>query len=115
MRSSLVLATLEKAILQGTTHMRTHLEVDPGVGLRSLEGVLPLVRDYAWAVDLQILHFPPGRPAQQPRHGRTDGQGPQARLRGGRRRALHRFRSAWPDRSRLRDGEGVRCRHRYAP
>src|SRR5215472_5243883 len=26
--------TLEKAILQGTTHMRTHLEVDPGVGLR---------------------------------------------------------------------------------
>ena len=24
--------TLEKAILQGTTHMRTHLEVDPGVG-----------------------------------------------------------------------------------
>src|SRR5215469_11593830 len=35
--------TLEKAILQGTTHMRTHLEVDPGVGL----GVLPLVRDYA--------------------------------------------------------------------
>jgi cytosine deaminase len=50
--------TLEKAILQGTTHMRTHLEVDPGVGLRSLEGVLPLVRDYAWAIDLQICVFP---------------------------------------------------------
>ena len=46
--------TLEKAILQGTTHMRTHLEVDPGVGL----GALPLVRDYAWAVDLQICIFP---------------------------------------------------------
>src|SRR6202022_206148 len=30
--------TLEKAILQGTTHMRTHLEVDPGVALRSLDG-----------------------------------------------------------------------------
>src|SRR5262249_35211025 len=30
--------TLEKAILQGTIHMRTHLEVDPGVGLRGLEG-----------------------------------------------------------------------------
>ena len=52
--------TLEKAILQGTTHMRTHLEVDPGVGLRSLEGVLPLVQDYAWAVDLQICVFPEG-------------------------------------------------------
>ena len=38
--------TLEKAILQGTTHMRTHLEVDPGVGLRSLEGVLPLVKEF---------------------------------------------------------------------
>jgi len=50
--------TLEKAILQGTTHMRTHLEVDPGVGLRSLEGVLPLVKDYAWAIDLQICVFP---------------------------------------------------------
>jgi cytosine/creatinine deaminase len=50
--------TLEKAILQGTTHMRTHLEVDPGVGLRGLEGVLPLVRDYAWAIDLQICVFP---------------------------------------------------------
>jgi len=51
-------STLEKAILHGTTHMRTHLEVDPGVGLRSLEGVLPLVRDYAWAIDLQICVFP---------------------------------------------------------
>src|SRR5262247_968189 len=50
--------TLEKAILQGTTHMRTHLEVDPGVGLRSLEGVLPLIKDYAWAIDLEICVFP---------------------------------------------------------
>src|ERR1700685_3019727 len=50
--------TLEKAILQGTTHMRTHLEVDPGVGLRSLEGVLPLIKEYAWAINLQICVFP---------------------------------------------------------
>ena len=50
--------TLEKAILQGTTHMRTHLEVDPGVGLRSLEGVLPLIKEYAWAIDLEICVFP---------------------------------------------------------
>lgn len=50
--------TLEKSILQGTTHMRTHLEVDPGVGLRSLEGVLPLIREYAWAIDLQVCVFP---------------------------------------------------------
>jgi cytosine deaminase len=50
--------TLEKAILQGTTHMRTHLEVDPGVGLRSLEGVLPLIKQYGWAIDLEICVFP---------------------------------------------------------
>src|SRR6202158_6115683 len=50
--------TLEKAILQGTTHMRTHLEVDPGVGLRGLDGVFPLIREYAWAIDLQICVFP---------------------------------------------------------
>ena len=35
--------TLEKAILQGTTHMRTHLEVDPVGGLRGLKGVQPLI------------------------------------------------------------------------
>jgi len=38
--------------------MRTHLEVDPGVGLRGLEGVLPLVKQYAWAIELQICVFP---------------------------------------------------------
>jgi cytosine deaminase len=50
--------TLERAILQGTTHMRTHLEVDPGVGLRGLEGVLPLVEEYRWAIDLEVCVFP---------------------------------------------------------
>jgi cytosine/creatinine deaminase len=38
--------------------MRTHLEVDPVVGLRGFEGVLPLVTEYAWAIDLQICVFP---------------------------------------------------------
>ena len=50
--------TLERSILQGTTHMRTHLEVDPVVGLRSLDGILPLVDEYRWAIDLQICVFP---------------------------------------------------------
>ena len=50
--------TLEKSILQGITHMRTHVEVDPGIGLRGLEGVLPLVADYKWAIDLEICVFP---------------------------------------------------------
>ena len=50
--------TLEKCILQGTTHMRTHLEVDPVVGLRSLDGIQPLIEDYKWAIDLEICVFP---------------------------------------------------------
>jgi cytosine/creatinine deaminase len=50
--------TLEKAILNGTTHMRTQLEVDPGIGLRGLEGVRPLIEEYKWAIDLEICVFP---------------------------------------------------------
>jgi cytosine/creatinine deaminase len=50
--------TLEKSILNGTTHMRTHLEVDPGIGLRGLEGVLPLIAEYKWAIDVEICIFP---------------------------------------------------------
>ena len=50
--------TLEKCILNGTTHIRTHLEVDPIIGLRSLEGILPLVEEYRWAIDLEICIFP---------------------------------------------------------
>lgn len=50
--------TLEKCILNGTTHVRTHLEVDPGIGLRGLEGILPLIAEFKWALDLEICIFP---------------------------------------------------------
>jgi cytosine/creatinine deaminase len=50
--------TLEKAILQGTTRMRTHVEVDPRIGLKSFRAIRRLKRDYAWAIDLQICVFP---------------------------------------------------------
>src|SRR5207244_10037332 len=50
--------TLEKSILNGTTYMRTHLEVDPGIGLRGLEGVRPLIDEYKWAIDVEICIFP---------------------------------------------------------
>lgn len=50
--------TLEKAILQGTTRMRTHVEVDPRIGLRGFEAVRQLKADFAWAIDLQICVFP---------------------------------------------------------
>ena len=50
--------TLEKAILQGTMRMRTHVEVDPRVGLRGFAAIQRLKRDYAWAIDLEICVFP---------------------------------------------------------
>jgi len=50
--------TLKKCILQGTTRMRTHVEVDPVVGLKGIEAILPLRREFAWAIDLEICVFP---------------------------------------------------------
>jgi cytosine deaminase len=50
--------TLEQSIGHGVGFMRTHVEVDPVIGLRGLEGVLPLVDEYRWALDLQICVFP---------------------------------------------------------
>lgn len=49
---------LERAIGKGTTRMRSHVEVDPRVGLRSFEALQALKRDYAWAIDLSICVFP---------------------------------------------------------
>jgi len=51
-------ATLEQAIAQGTMHMRTHVEVDPRVGLRGFDAIRRLKRDYAWAIDIEICVFP---------------------------------------------------------
>ena len=50
--------TLEKAIVQGTTRMRTHVEVDPRIGLRSFKALHRLKKDYAWAIDLELCVFP---------------------------------------------------------
>jgi cytosine deaminase len=50
--------TLEKCISHGATRMRTHVEVDPGVGLRGFEGVEALVDEYKWAIDIELCVFP---------------------------------------------------------
>jgi len=50
--------TLEKCLKHGTTRMRTHLELDAGVELRSFEAIEALRRDYAWAIDIEICVFP---------------------------------------------------------
>jgi cytosine deaminase len=48
---------LEMAVAAGTTALRTHVEVDPIVGLMGMEAVLPLREEFAPAVDLQICAF----------------------------------------------------------
>ena len=50
--------TLEKAILAGTQFMRTHVEVDPRVGLKSYRALNRLKTEYAWGLDMQICVFP---------------------------------------------------------
>lgn len=50
--------TLARCVSHGCTLMRTHVEVDPKIGLRGLEGVLSLVEEWAWAIDVEICVMP---------------------------------------------------------
>ena len=50
-------ATLEQCLLNGVGHMRTHIEVDPNVGLRGFDAIERLAKDYAWGIDLQLCVF----------------------------------------------------------
>ena len=45
--------TLERCIAHGTMRMRTHVELDPGIGMIGFDAVEQLARDYAWALDLE--------------------------------------------------------------
>ncbi|MEN3352746.1 MAG: cytosine/creatinine deaminase, partial [Betaproteobacteria bacterium] len=49
--------TLEQCLLNGVMHMRTHVEVDPNVGLRGYDAIERLAKDYAWGIDLQLCVF----------------------------------------------------------
>ena len=49
---------IERAIVHGTTRMRTHVEIDPRIGLRSFEAIKALKRDYAWAIELSLCVLP---------------------------------------------------------
>ena len=50
--------TLENCIKHGATRMRTHVEVDPGIGMRGFEGVQALIGEYKWAIDIELCVFP---------------------------------------------------------
>jgi cytosine deaminase len=42
----------------GARHMRTYVEVDPGISLRGLEGMFRAIADYKWAIDAEVCVFP---------------------------------------------------------
>jgi len=48
---------LDAAVRAGTTAMRSHVEIDPIVGLKGLEALVGLKREYAPAIDLQLCAF----------------------------------------------------------
>ncbi len=50
--------TIERCISHGTMRMRTHVELDPGIGMTGYEAIEQLKRDYAWALDLELCVFP---------------------------------------------------------
>ncbi len=57
---------LERAILQGTTLLRTFVEIDPRAGFRSFEAIRQLKADYAWAIDIEICAFAQEGLTQEP-------------------------------------------------
>ncbi len=64
---------LESAIAFGTTAIRSHVEVDPVLKLTSMQALLPLKKEYAWGITLQLAVF-----AQE---GITNQPGTEAMLR----------------------------------
>lgn len=59
-------SVVEKAVLAGTTAMRTFVEVDPRVDLRSLEAILAVREAFADLVDLEICAFAQEGTTQEP-------------------------------------------------
>lgn len=51
-------ALLEQAICNGTTHMRSHVDVDASTGLRHLDAILALREAYRGLVSIEIVAFP---------------------------------------------------------
>lgn len=48
---------IEQVIGWGTTAMRSHVEVDPTIGLTAMKALLPLRDRYAWGLTLQLAAF----------------------------------------------------------
>jgi len=59
-------ALVELAISQGTTHMRTHVDIDMQAGLSNLEAVVAVRDKYRDAISIQIVAFPQGGVIKNP-------------------------------------------------
>ncbi|WP_404454765.1 amidohydrolase family protein [Virgibacillus necropolis] len=49
---------IETLLSQGSTHIRTHVNIDPYIGLKNLEGVLAALEDYKGIITADIIAFP---------------------------------------------------------
>ena len=47
-----------QSLRMGTTHIRTHVDVDDAVGLAGMEGVLATCAAYAGVMDIEVVAFP---------------------------------------------------------
>ena len=79
--------TLENCIKHGTTRMRTHVELDAGVEMRSFDALEQLRRDYAWAIDIEFCVFPQEGLTNNPRSDELLVQALKRGATGHRRRA----------------------------
>ena len=79
--------TLENCIKHGTTRMRTHVELDSGVEMRSFYALERLRRDYAWAIDIELCVFPQEGLTNNKRSDELLVEAREARCPGDRRRA----------------------------
>lgn len=55
-----IAAMVEAMVAHGTTHIRTHTDVDPGVGIRGIRAVAEIAEQYADAVTIEQVAFPQG-------------------------------------------------------
>ncbi|UOY93307.1 amidohydrolase [Ectobacillus sp. JY-23] len=51
-------AMIEKILANGSTHIRTHVNIDPYIGLKNLEGVQAALAEYADKLTYEIVAFP---------------------------------------------------------
>lgn len=57
---------LRHLVARGTTHLRSHVDVGPEVGLAHVEGVLETAQQYRDAIDIELVAFPQSGVMRQP-------------------------------------------------